>query len=203
MTITWLGHACFVLESGGYRILIDPYKNVPGMHDIAALTNEVYCSHEHPDHSYTGGVMLLEGQNSPFTVREVEVYHDNKGGAERGKNMVRCFEAEGLTVVHLGDLGHQLSPQQVAAIGRCDVLLLPVGGHYTVDAMGAKGVVYSLQPTVVVPMHYRKGSIGYEETGPVEDFLDLFPPSVITKYPVSYLQVTKDTPAQIAVLQIP
>ena len=140
MTITWLGHSCFLLESGGFRVLLDPYCNVPGLPDFAGEADAFYCSHGHFDHCYTEQLRVTDGRENPFAVSEIETFHDSQGGALRGKNTVRRFAAEGVSVVHLGDLGHQLSPAQLAAIGPCDVLLLPIGGTYTVDPAGAKAV---------------------------------------------------------------
>ena len=155
MTITWLGHSCFLLESGGFRALLDPYHQVRGLPDIEAEAHAVYCSHDHFDHGYTEKVRLIGGKENPFTVTEVETFHDDQEGALRGRNTVRRFEAEGLRVVHLGDLGHPLSREQAAAIGPCDVVLAPVGGYYTIDAAGAKAAAEALGARVVVPMHYR------------------------------------------------
>ncbi len=138
MTITWMGHACFLLESGGYRVLLDPFKGVRGYPDTAARADAVYCSHGHFDHAYTDEVTLTAGGASPFTIREVDTFHDDQGGAARGSNTVRCLTAGGLTAVHLGDLGHQLTDEQAAAIGPCDALLIPMGGTYTLDAAGAR-----------------------------------------------------------------
>lgn len=202
MTITWLGHSCFVLESGGYRILLDPYQSVPGLPDIEAEANAVYCSHGHFDHAYTEKVRLTTGKESPFTVREVSTFHDDQGGSLRGTNTVRCFSAEGVTVVHLGDLGHQLSGEQAEAVGSCDVLLIPVGGTYTVDAAGAKAVAEALKPRVIVPMHYRAGEKGFDNIDTVEPFLSLFPQELVRRYPGSVLTVEADTPKQVAVLTV-
>ena len=140
MTITWLGHACFLLESGGYRVLIDPFQNVPGLPDTSEEVEAVYCSHGHFDHCFTERLRLTAGKESPFTVEEVLTFHDGENGQLRGESTVRRFTAEGLTVVHLGDLGHLLSPEQIEKIAPCDALLVPVGGTYTVDAQGAKAV---------------------------------------------------------------
>ncbi len=202
MTITWLGHSCFLLESGGYRILLDPYRSVRGLADIAAEADAVYCSHRHFDHAYTEKVRLTAGKENPFTVREVATFHDGQGGALRGANTVRCFTAGGVTAVHLGDLGHQLSGEQAEAIGPCDVLLVPVGGTYTVDAAGAKAVVDALRPRIVIPMHYRSGEKGFDNIDTAEAFLGLFPQGIIRRYPGSSLTVDADTPAQVAVLSV-
>ena len=201
MTITWLGHACFMLESGGYRLLVDPYRDVPGLRNTAAEAEAVYCSHGHGDHAYTQELTLTRGRTSPFTVEEIPTCHDEAGGSLRGGNTVRCFAAEGLRVVHLGDLGHQLSAQQLAAIGRCDALMVPVGGTYTVDAAGAKAVADAVGARVVIPMHYRRGAVGYGNIGTVEDFTALCAPELVREYDGSALELTADTPRQVAVLR--
>ena len=202
MTITWLGHSCFVLESGGCRILLDPFQSVRGLADVEASADAVYCSHGHFDHAYTEKVHLTHGRKDPFALREVATLHDDQGGMLRGENTVRCFTAEGLTVVHLGDLGHQLTREQAEAIGPCDVLLVPVGGTYTVDAAGAKAVTDTLHPRIVVPMHYRAGEKGFDNIGTVEPFLALFPQELVRRYPGSVLTVDRDTPEQVAVLRV-
>ena len=200
MIITWLGHSCFALESGGYRVVIDPYQGVEGLPDTSTEANAVYCSHQHGDHAYTAGVHLTEKGSSPFTVREVATCHDDKGGSLRGTNTVRCFTAEGLTVTHLGDLGHLLTAEQAAAIGACDALLIPVGGYYTIDAPTAKAVAEQLRPRVIIPMHYRFGSRGLPVIGTVEDFTSLYPAQQIHVYDTSVFSLTPDTPPQVAVL---
>ena len=203
MTITWLGHSCFVLESGGFRALLDPYKGVRGYPDVTAEVDAVYCSHTHFDHAYTAGVTIAAGKADPFAVKEVPTFHDDQNGTLRGANTVHVLSAEGLAVVHLGDLGHQLTERQAAAIGPCDVLLLPVGGTYTIDAQTAKEVAEQLAPRIIIPMHYRQGEKGFLELDTVDAFLSLFPRETIRRDPASRLEVTKDTPAQVAVLAAP
>lgn len=105
MTITWLGHSCFLLESGGFRALLDPFRDVPGLADVETEADAVYCSHGHFDHAYTDRVRLTSGRENPFTVTEIPTFHDGQGGALRGENTVRRFEAGGVSVVHLGDMG--------------------------------------------------------------------------------------------------
>lgn len=203
MTITWLGHSCFVLESGGFRVLLDPYHEVQGLPDIRAEADAVYCSHGHFDHGYTENIRLTAGKENPFTVREVQTFHDDQGGALRGTNTVRAFTAEGLTVVHLGDLGHQLSGAQLEELGPCDAALVPVGGFYTIDAAGARAAADAVGARVVIPMHYRKGPVGFDVLGTVEDFTGLYPPELVRAYPSNTLALTGDTPRQVAVLSLP
>lgn len=202
MTITWLGHSCFLLESGGFRALLDPYHEVPGLPDVEAEADAVYCSHDHFDHGYTEKVRLSSGKENPFTVTEVETFHDDQGGALRGRNTARRFAAEGVTVVHLGDLGHPLSREQAQALGPCDVLLVPVGGYYTIDAAGAKAAAEAAGARVIVPMHYRDGARGFDVLGTVEDFTGLYPAELVKRYPGSTLTVERDMPPQVAVLTL-
>ena len=174
MTITWLGHACFRLEQEGYSLIIDPYDAVEGYPDICTEANAVYCSHGHHDHNHTAGVTLLPDREDPFMVTEVPSFHDEEGGALRGSKTIRVFEAGGVRGCHLGDLGHRLSAEQVSAIGAVDVLMVPVGGVYTVGAEEAKAVVRQINPRCAVPMHYRHAPHGLANVGSVEQFLELF-----------------------------
>ena len=121
MKLTWLGHSCFAVESGGYRVVLDPYyvESYPPLHTSA---NEVLCSHHHCDHDYVDAVELTPRGDSPFTVETVQAFHDDQGGALRGTNTVHVLAAECLRVVHLVDLGHELSEAQVAPLRGCDAL---------------------------------------------------------------------------------
>lgn len=202
MTITWLGHACFLLESGDYRLLLDPYRDVPGLPDTAAEADAVFCSHGHFDHAYTERVALTGRGPGPFAVWELPCFHDEVQGAKRGENMIRRFTAEGLTVVHLGDLGHQLSSRQLADIGHCDALLIPIGGTYTLAPREAKAVVDAVAPRVVIPMHYRRGTMGFDVLETLEDFLPLFPRELVRVYDGSSLTLEKHIPEQVAVLRV-
>lgn len=175
MKLTWLGHSCFALEQDGYVIVLDPYTGVEGYPPLKARAHEVLCSHHHFDHDAVDCVELLPARESPFTVRTVETCHDEQGGALRGPNTIHILTAGGVTVAHLGDLGHQLTAEQLAAIGKVDGILVPVGGVYTVDAAGARAVCEAIAPNWVVPMHYRHAPYGLPNVAGVEDFLRLWP----------------------------
>lgn len=201
MNITWLGHSCFILESGGFRALLDPYHEVPGLPDTAAEADAVYCSHDHFDHSYTEKIRLTSGRENPFAVTEVQTFHDDKGGALRGTNVIRKFTAGGVSVAHLGDLGHPLNREQLEALGECDAVLIPVGGFYTIDAAGAKAAADAIGAPVVVPMHYRDGAVGFDVLSTLEDFTGLYPAEQVKRYGSS-LTVEKGMEKQAAVLTI-
>lgn len=183
MRLTWLGHACFLLEQDGYRIVTDPYTGVEGYPALSAEAHEVFCSHHHFDHDAVDRVALLPGRESPFTVREVRTFHDDQGGALRGENTVRVFTAGGVSVAHLGDLGHPLTAEQLAAIGPVDGALAPVGGVYTLDAAGVRAVCRDLGCRWVAPMHYRHPPCGLPNVAGVEDFLALWRPEEVHRLP--------------------
>ena len=121
MKLTWLGHACFLVEQDGYRILLDPYTGVEGYPALAEQKLQVHnilCSHGHFDHNAVDQAELVPFDGPcPFTIRTVGTFHDGEGGALRGPNTIHILSADGVAVAHLGDLGHPLSPEQVEAIG--------------------------------------------------------------------------------------
>lgn len=179
MKLTWLGHACFLVEHGGYTILLDPYTGVegyPSLADRKLRVHKILCSHGHFDHNAADQAEVVPfDEPCPFTIRTVETFHDDRGGALRGSNTIHILSAGGFTVAHLGDLGHQLSPEQAEAVGPLDAVLIPVGGFYTIDAAGAKAVCEALDPVCIIPMHYRHAPYGLPNVGGVKDFLALWP----------------------------
>ena len=172
MKLTWLGHSCFLMESADGSLVFDPYApgSVPGLRLPKLKADAVHCSHEHRDHGYARGVKLT-GKPASFTLTEIPCWHDEQGGALRGPNRIAVVEAEGLRIAHLGDLGHLLSEEQLAALGKIDLLMIPVGGHYTIDAATARRQAAAIGARLVLPMHYRGPGFGYDVIGPVEDFL--------------------------------
>jgi L-ascorbate metabolism protein UlaG (beta-lactamase superfamily) len=186
VTLYWLGQSCFVLQSpGGKTILIDPFGAQIGYPVGKVAADAVVVTHEHPDHNNvgmaSGSPLILRGLTGngwtdidstvgDVHITSVHVYHDDKQGALRGKNAAFIFETGGLRIVHLGDLGHTLTPDQIAEFGRVDVLLIPVGGVYTIDAAGAAGVVTALKPRIVIPMHYKTPKL-IVPLAPVDKFL--------------------------------
>lgn len=174
MKITWYGHACFKIDTAEGSIVTDPYApgSVPGLRLPALTADKVICSHGHSDHNFAEGV-TLSGREPEPKISLIPCYHDGERGRLRGENLISVIDAEGLRVVHLGDLGHALSPEQLRALGRVDVLLIPVGGFYTIDAQQAQTLCAALRPRIVVPMHYRSDTCGLSNVAPVEDFLRL------------------------------
>ena len=177
MKITYLGHSCFKFEKDGFALIIDPYKpgSVPGYAPLKESANQVLSSHKHGDHFGPEEVKLLTTRvDIPFDISFISTFHDDKNGALRGCNNVIIVKAGELTVVHMGDIGCELSDEDLQKITGCDVLLIPVGGFYTIDAKQAKAYVDKINPAITVPMHYRGQGFGYDEIGTVDLFTNLF-----------------------------
>jgi len=174
MKITWCGHSCFLVETAAGSAVLDPYApgSVPGLTLPQLAADLVLCSHGHGDHGYAQGV-ALSGRKPGFTVTAIPCFHDEQGGRLRGENRIHVIEAEGLRIAHLGDLGHPLSQEQLAALGQLDVLLIPVGGHYTIGPETAAETAKAVGARITVPMHYRGAGFGYDVIGPVEKFTAL------------------------------
>jgi L-ascorbate metabolism protein UlaG (beta-lactamase superfamily) len=182
MKVKWLGHACFLLTSdSGLRIITDPYTAGAFGLDYASpseVADLVTVSHDHADHNNVAAVrgnpQVVRGVGSQevkgIQFKGIDSAHDRSSGSERGSNTIFCFALDGINVCHLGDLGHDLSDQTVADIGDVDVLLIPVGGNFTIDAAAADRVCQKLAPKVVIPMHFKNDRCpGFPVAG-VDDF---------------------------------
>ncbi len=186
MKIRYLGHSAFVLTSDdGGKVLMDPYESgsyggAVGYKPITEKVDVVTGSHEHEDHFCVDGlpggyeVVKTPGKHdvAGFSINGVKTFHDTSGGKDRGRNVVFTVDVDGLRVCHLGDLGHLLSGKDAAAVGKVDVLLIPVGGHFTIGPGEALDVIKALDPAVIIPMHYKTDVLDFP-IAPVEDFLSL------------------------------
>ncbi|MCR4402598.1 MAG: MBL fold metallo-hydrolase [Firmicutes bacterium] len=187
LKVRWFGHACFLITtSSGVRILTDPFDATVGYPLPQVEADVVTSSHDHFDHNNVkvarGNPVVLKGggrwEKAGGRIYSVASFHDTEGGAKRGPNGIFVVEADGIRLVHMGDIGHDLSKQQLSEIGRVDVLLVPVGGTYTIDAAGAKRLVEATSPKVVIPMHYKTPVVG-------------FPIATVDKFVASFANVTR------------
>jgi len=178
--IRWFGHACFLLESQiGTKIVTDPFDGSVGYKIPKVEADVVTVSHDHYDHNYVEAVQgdptIIKAPGEYNTcgvsIKGISTYHDEAKGAKRGPNIVFVFEIDGIKVCHLGDLGHLLTKLQEEEIGEVDVLLLPVGGTFTLDFEGAAAVMEQLNPKIVVPMHFKTPAVSMP-IDPVEKFLE-------------------------------
>lgn len=184
MKIKWYGHSTFVITtSGGVRICTDPF--VKGCYDdaltyrpVAERCDVVLQSHDHPDHAggaaLAGSPVIVKGAGT-HKVKDIEftgvaTWHDDRGGRERGPNTLFYFEADGLRVCFAGDLGHVLTAEQAKVVAPVDILLVPVGGYFTIDAAHAAQIAEQLKTKLVLPMHYKTPACGFP-IAPVDDFL--------------------------------
>ena len=171
--ITWHGHSCFEITSGEGTVVIDPYKEVPGYEQLDLEADRVLASHEHDDHNARDRVKL-SGRETAIAVEVINTFHDDAGGKKRGTNKIHIVSTGGKRIAHMGDLGHALSPEQLDHLTDIDVMLIPIGGHYTIDADTAAQIVKLVRPDVTVPMHYRDGAAGFDVISTVQPFLEHF-----------------------------
>lgn len=174
--LRWFGQAMFLLTSpGGTTVLLDPFNDIGYTVPPPLDTDAATITHEHPDHNndVLGGstATILRGLTADgwadvdetvgdVRITTVQTYHDDTQGSQRGRNAAFVIETGGLRFAHLGDLGHTLDDSQVAAIGAVDVLMVPVGGVFTIDGAGATAVAEQLAPKMVFPMHYQTDAAG-------------------------------------------
>ena len=183
MKIRYLGHSSFKLtESTGISVVTDPYDDSVGYTYPAVSADAVTVSHRHYDHDavkkVVGNPVVLEGETAYILKDSVEIssiksFHDEVRGKKRGENIIFKFRMDGLDICHLGDLGEDCSSDLIEMILPVNVLLIPVGGNYTIDAKMAKEYVDRIMPDIVIPMHYRQKGCRID-IDKVDDFLDEF-----------------------------
>ncbi|MFV9568124.1 MBL fold metallo-hydrolase [Thermoanaerobacter mathranii] len=181
MNIKWLGHACFKISSErGTIIVTDPFDESVGYPMPNVRADIVTSSHSHFDHNYFKAIKgnfdivdtVGEHDIKGIKIKGVSTFHDEEQGTKRGKNIVFVFDIDGIKVCHMGDLGHILTEKQIEEIGSVDVLLIPVGGYYTIDAKQAVEVMNQLKPKITIPMHYKTELINFP-IDTVDNFLSM------------------------------
>ncbi|HEY8444199.1 MAG TPA: MBL fold metallo-hydrolase [Clostridia bacterium] len=165
MKLQWLGHSCFLLEeSTGTAIVTDPYdQKLTGFKMPEVKADVITCSHNHADHNYVKGVKGAQKIiNSPglyeykgVNITTIPSFHDSRLGKLRGTNLIFKFRIDGIDVCHLGDIGQDITPELIDAIMPVNILLVPIGGTYTIDAEQAYEYVSTLMPDIAIPMHYK------------------------------------------------
>lgn len=181
MDIYWYGQACFKIKGKSATAVIDPFDpEFVGLKLPKDLEGQVVLStHHHKDHDNVkavgGNPLVIEGPGeyeiSGIIINGVGTFHDNTKGAERGNNTIYHIVVDGFNIMHLGDLGHVLTEEQVSGIDVVDILMIPVGNKYTLDAEAASKVVAQLEPKIVIPMHYQIPDLKVEGLDSVEPFL--------------------------------
>ena len=181
MKLTYIGHACFkITTASGFTWITDPFDPTTGLRLPPLECDVCTTSHSHFDHNYTAGlrradsVLSIAGEYeiNDYRFNLLRSYHDMSQGSKRGPNLVTVFEGDGLKLCHMGDIGHVPDAALLNAIGEPDLLMLPIGGTYTIDARTAAQVVRMIMPKAVVPMHYAVPGLNVNVAGP-EEFLKL------------------------------
>jgi len=174
MIITWQGHSCFKIQDkigpDGVTLVTDPFNKETGLKVPNFEADIITISHDHKDHNNAealrGKPFLIDSAGEfdfkGVLVEGIDSYHDDKKGAERGANIMYRIEIDDISVAHLGDLGDILDNAQLEKLVGTDVLLIPVGGKYTLDAKKAVEVISQIEPRIVIPMHYKTKDLKYD-----------------------------------------
>jgi L-ascorbate metabolism protein UlaG (beta-lactamase superfamily) len=198
MEIDWFGHACFRVRGKDGVIITDPYSKEIGLSFARPRGDIITISHDHPGHSYAQGVkgepQVIQGPGEyeikGIFVTGIRTAHDKKNGKDRGANTVYIFDLDGLTICHLGDIGHVPAQPQAEAFGNVNILLIPVGGVSTINANEAAEIVSLLEPQIVIPMHFQHSDLNFK-LDPVAKFFKEMGIKAPTEVPS--LKVTKDS----------
>lgn len=213
MEISYLGHSSFKIRGKTATVVTDPYGEMGGKFPKDTTADIVTVSHGHGDHNQKdkvgGNPFVIEGPGE-YEVKGVSVigvftWHDSEEGRARGANTAYVIEMDGLRLLHLGDLGHKLSEGQVSEIGPIDLVMVPVGGVYTLDAKTAAEVVRQVDPWVVVPMHYQQAGLDPKMFGSltgVGEFLKEMGKDGVTAVPKLVISADRlPTELQVVVLE--
>jgi len=213
MKIRYLGHSCFYLISdSNIRLITDPYSPMGIKIPDNIEADIVISSHDHYDHNYFKGIKghyeIIKDVKpidiKGIKIRGLEVFHDNENGRKRGKNIIFIIDMDGIKICHMGDLGHKLGKSQLDYIGEIDVLLIPVGGFFTIGPEDAADIVREISPKIAIPMHF-KPDLPSNANFPLpivtaDTFLTLLNGSKLEK---DTLEITKETlPEPIKVIQL-
>lgn len=172
LKIIHLAHAGFLIENGKEKLIIDPAADSFGYEFKNEKVNYLLVSHDHWDHNNVSNIMVEPNTNS-FIISKIDSFHDQKNGTLRGPNIIHIIESDGVRICHLGDLGHVLTVEQIKLIGNIDILIIPVGGVFTIDYNDAIKVVKQLNPDIVIPMHYKTDKWGADKgIDAVDKFID-------------------------------
>ena len=206
MTVQWLGHASFRITYKGYRIVIDPYNSdyINGYPKLAVKADQVLVSHEHLGHNYRDGVKLYgkPESDSPFEIETIRVPHDFKMGNWRGFCLIHILKADGMKIVHMGDMGTQLSGGEISKLFGADVMMICAGSCTALPAQEAKRATDEIMPNVIIPMHYRDGNRGGHRLETVEDFKNYFESdSLFHYYNTDTIEILPGMEPQVAVLK--
>jgi len=170
MKIQWYGHSCFAISyANGVTIVIDPFDETVGYPLCRARADAVLTSHDHFDHAHVqslaGNPEIIKGAGARtckgLKILGIKSFHDDCRGAVRGENTIFRIDGDGLSVAHLGDLGHMLAQEQLCALQNLDCLLVPIGGTFTIDTAQAVRLMDALRPKITIAMHFKTPRLSF------------------------------------------
>ena len=215
MDITYLGHSSFKLRAKSASIVTDPFDpQMLGLKYSGVEGEIVTISHDHKDHNakdLVSGVKKVFSGPGEYEMMGVSIigypsFHDDKNGADRGKNIIFSIEVDGLQLAHLGDLGHAISDDLAGEMGAIDILMVPVGGEFTIGPKEASEVVGKIDPYFVIPMHYQMSGLNqdmFSKLQPLDPFLKEVGMTVenLPKFSIKKEDITDDMSSKIVVLE--
>ncbi len=215
MELKYIAHSSFVIKTKTATVVLDPYGPEIGIKYPKISADIVLISHHHGDHDNS---KAIEGDPVVFdwpgeydckgvAIKGIATYHDNEKGAKRGKNVLFKISAENISILHCGDLGHSLEDKSVEEIGNVDILLIPVGGYYTIDPHVAMQITKQIEPALVIPMHYKQPDLNPKIAAnlkPVGDFLSAMGQTGATSLPklvVKREEIAQETNTKVVLLE--
>ena len=217
MILTYHGHSMFKLKGKRGTVVTDPYDEYIGFTPPRLSADIITVSHAHSDHNAIDKVTGTARRSNPFIITEpgeyevgrisvfgVKTHHDSAGGSERGDNVVFTTLIDGIRVCHLGDLGHELTSEQLDGIGHVDVLLVPIGGTFTIDPEQAIKTIRAMEPGIAIPMHYKTVKHNdkvFADLKTLEDFLIEYgvEPTPVAKLDLTNAKIPEET--ELVILQ--
>ena len=202
MIIKWIGHACFKIEEDDFSVILDPYADgmVPGLKPVREEACMVFSSHQHDDHNATENITLINFCESQKIKTEIiHTYHDEAKGSKRGPNDITILYTGDERIAHLGDLGCELEEDQKERLKGLDALLIPIGGHYTIDSDEAHKLIEEIKPRIVIPMHYRDEGFGFDVISTKDRFIEL--EGKVTQLDRSFLDTKDKFPTRVVFLK--
>lgn len=206
MKLKWLGHACFMIEHGGYRVVIDPYDSRygTGYPELKTEADKLLVSHEHLGHNCRSAVKLSGRPESdcPFKISTLEVCHDTVHGAMRGMSLIHILEADGIKVIHMGDAGAPFTEEELEKLRGADALIATAGSNTGLPAQAVWRLCQQTQPRVLIPMHYRFENHGNRRLEHVDALINLVDkPEQIKYYDTDTIEIDSNTEPQLVVLK--
>lgn len=197
MIIKWLGHSSFFIQSSGVSLITDPFNPSIGLSFPDISANIITISHDHFDHSYREGIkgnpQIIDSAGdyelNNIQIEGIKSFHDSQNGTIRGNNIIFKYNIEDMNIAHLGDLGHILSDEQINNLIPTDIVMIPVGGTYTIGPDDAIKVIRQINPKIIIPMHYHTSNLEISSLSTLDTFIQK---NNLPHETLSELSITKD-----------